>query len=167
MFQRDYRQNAAAGFSLIEVMIATLVLAIGAAGLSLLLLTSVKGTAQAQERSEATRQAAELAQLIHANPAVWGHLVHTREGPGACSPEGACPQQAWAELHLQQWQRELQGSISAARGIICEDSSPLDGNLADLGCDGQGGAVVKVVWQEAAGSGPAAELQRLALPLPQ
>jgi hypothetical protein len=131
----------------------------------------VQGTVQAQERSEAAQQAAELAQLIHANPAVWGHLVQTCQGLEAFNPGENCAQHVWAAKHLQQWQRELQDSISAARGIICQDSSPLDGDLANLACDGHGDAVVKIVWQETPGSSPLAEkaaaLQRLALPLPQ
>lgn len=157
----------AAGYSLIEVLLAMAVLAIGAAGTSLLLLSSVQGTVRAEERSLVTLQASELAQLIHANPAVWGHLIQGGQAVTECSQDQACTQSDWASQHLQQWQLDLQQSISAAQGIICRDSSPQDGNLEDLSCDGEGDAVVKVVWQETSNSPAQAGPHRLALPLPQ
>lgn len=155
------------GFSLIEVMIAMLVLAVGAAGMGLMLLTSVQGTVQAQERSQATFQASELAQLIHANPAVLGHLTHSYEAVTECSVENPCPDGQWARDHLQQWQQELQHSISLALGTVCHDSSPLDGDLSDLACDGLGDAVVKVVWHEPAKNRQPPVDRQLVLPLPQ
>jgi type IV pilus assembly protein PilV len=155
------------GFSLIEVMIALLVLAVGAAGTGLLLLTSVQGTVQAQERSQAALQASELAQLIHANPAVLGHLIHGNENSPECGDEQPCPGKEWARDHLQDWQQELQQSISQARGIVCNDSSPRDGDLSDLACDGMGDAVIKIVWQEAAKNQQQPLDRQLVLPLPQ
>lgn len=155
------------GFSLIEVMIALLILAIGAGALALLLLASVQGTVQAQERSMATLKASELAQLIHGNPAVLGHFVFPVGNAQICQPGLTCSSDEWAASHLQQWQRDLEDAMAQAVGVVCLDSSPLDGDGADLSCDGNGAAVVKIVWQEQSRNQQGQQTQRLALPLPQ
>ncbi len=153
------------GFSLLEVLIAMLVLAIGAGGLALLLLTSVQGTAQAQEHSFATLQASELAQLIHANPATLGHFMYPDNTAAHCDEEQPCQDAAWARSHLQQWQSALQHSLSQVQGLVCKDSSPMDGDVADAACDGEGEALVKIVWQPPASSRQTAETRRIVLPL--
>ncbi len=155
------------GFSLIEVMIAMVILAMGACGLAMLLLTSVQGTVQAQERSTATSQASELAQLIHANPAALGHFALPVEDAQNCQQGMTCASDEWAASHLQQWQRNLEQAMAQAHGAVCLDSSPLDGDAADLSCDGSGAAVVKIVWQEQSRNHQAQQTQRLVLPLPQ
>ncbi len=155
------------GFSLIEVMIAMLVLAVGAGGIALLLLASVQGTVQAQERSMATLQAAELAQLIHANPAVLGHFILPAGFTRNCNQGSSCSSDEWAASHLQQWQQDLEAGIAQAHGVVCKDSSPMDGDYSDLACDGIGEPLVKIVWQEQSSSQHSQQTQRLVLPLPQ
>ena len=155
------------GFSLLEVLVAMLVMAVGTCGLGLLLLTSVQGTAQAGERSMAAIQASELAQLIHANPAALGHFMHGNDSQPGCGDELPCSGDSWATDHLAQWQRELQSSIALATGTVCKDSSALDGNVADLACDGLGNAMVKVAWQEAGKGQQLPQDHLLVLPLPQ
>jgi len=156
------------GFSLIEVMIAMVILAIGAAGLALLLLASVQGTVQAQERSMATLQASELAQLIHANPTALGHFAFPLGDAQNCQQGMTCSSGEWAASHLQQWQRNLEQAMAEAHGAVCLDSSPLDGDSAELSCDGSGVAVVKIVWQEHSRDNHGQQqTQRLVLPLPQ
>lgn len=167
MVLRQHNGHTQDGFSLIEVMIAMMVLAVGAAGLGLLLLTSVQGTVHAQERSHATFQASELAQLIHANPAVLGHFTHGNAPLADCNDEFPCPDGQWAMDHLQQWQQELQHNVSLALGTVCNDSSPLDGDLSDLACDGLGDAIVKVIWLEPAKNRQQPLNRQLVLPLPQ
>lgn len=155
------------GFSLIEVMIAMLVLAIGAGGLALLLVASVQGTVQAQERSMATLQAAELAQLIYANPAALGHFILPPGNVQDCQQGAGCSSEEWAASHLQQWQQNLQAAMEQAHGVVCLDSSPLDGDSTDLSCDGNGATVVKIVWQEQSPDRQGQQTRRLVLPLPQ
>jgi type IV pilus assembly protein PilV len=153
------------GFSLLEVLIAMLVLASGAGGLALLLLTSVQGTAQAQDHSRALLQASELAQLIHSNPATLGHFMYPTEGSANCAEGQPCPSVEWANSHLEQWQRALRENLSDAQGLVCRDSSPMDGDPADAACDGNGVALVKVVWQQPARNRQATETRRVVLPL--
>lgn len=167
MHQREIRAVNQRGFSLIEVMVAMLILAVGGAGLTLLLLTSIQGTAQAQERSMVTLQASELAQLIHANPSTLGHFIYAAAEPVNCRDDIPCPTIDWASSHLQKWQQALEQSASRAQGLVCMDSSPLDGEPGELACDGTGEALVKIVWQEQARGQRTLETKRLVMPLPR
>lgn len=155
------------GFSLIEVMIAMLVLAVGGSGLALLLMASVQGTVQAQERSMATLQATELAHLIHANPATLGHFIFPVGEAGNCQQGMTCSKEDWAASHLQQWQRDLEQAMAQAHGVVCLDSTPMDGDSTDLSCDGSGAAMVKIAWQEQSRDKQGQHTQRLVFPLPQ
>jgi len=167
MYQSPGSTQKQKGFSLLEVMIAMLVLATGASGLALLLLASVQGTLQAQERSMAALQTSELAQLIHANPAVLGHFMFPVGNARNCSPGLICSSDEWAASHLQQWQQDLQRSLAEVQGVVCQDSSPLDGDSSDLACDGSGVPLVKIAWQEQSRNEQGQQTQRLVLPLPQ
>jgi len=167
MPQYPMKSRTQNGFSLIEVMIAMLILAVGAGALALLLLASVQGTVQAQERSMATLQASELAQLIHANPAALGHFILPVGNTQSCQQEMTCSSEEWAASHLQQWQRNLEEAMTQAHGIVCLDTSPLDGDPTDLSCDGSGAAMVKITWQEQSRSNQDKQTHRLVLPLPQ
>lgn len=167
MGQRDVQIVYQYGFSLLEVMIAMLILAMGGGGLALLLMASVQGTVQAQERSMATLQASELAQLIHANPASLGHFMYAVGNPPDCGDDLPCPTDGWAGNQLLQWQQDLEQSATQAHGVVCQDSSPLDGEPHELACDGAGEALVKIVWQEHASGQPLPQTKRLVLPLPR
>jgi len=167
MYQLPSSAQQHSGFSLLEVMIAMLVLAIGASGLALLLLASVQGTLQAQERSMAVLQASELAQLIHANPAVLGHFMFPVGNVEDCSPGSSCSSDEWAASHLQQWQQDLHRSLAEVQGVVCQDSSPLDGDSSDLACDGSGVPLVKIAWEEQSRDQQGQQTQRLVMPLPQ
>lgn len=162
-----HRRNTSGqnGFSLLEVLIAMPVLAMGAGGLALLLLASVQGTAQAQDHSLAALQASELAQLIYANPATLGHFMYPDSSAEACNENQPCLDSEWASGHLQQWQSALQQSISQAQGLVCKDSSPMDGDPTDPACDGEGAALVKIVWQHPARGQQATETHRVVVPL--
>jgi len=169
MFHHSLKPSAQSGFSLIEVMVSMLVMAVGAGSLAILLLSSVQGTAQAQDRSYATIQAANLAQLIHANPASLGHLLNpdtnTDSDDSGCAEATGCTNN-WTGDYLQAWQLALEHQIAQSRGLVCRDSSPMDGNMEDAACDGSGDAVVKIVWQESAHQVPGIETRRVVLPLP-
>ncbi|MDZ4729766.1 MAG: type IV pilus modification protein PilV [Xanthomonadales bacterium] len=167
MLQKRSKPSGEQGFSLIEVMLAMLLLAVGGSGLALVLLASVQGTAQAQERSMVTLQASELAQLIHANPSTLGHFIYAATQPANCGDGLPCPTIDWASSHLHQWQQALERSASRAQGLVCMDSSPLDGEPGELACDGTGEALVKIVWQEQVRGQRTLETKRLVMPLPR
>ena len=141
--------SAVSGFSLIEVTLAAAIFSMGLSGLSLFLLTAVTGTAEAGHQTMATTKAGSLAELITLNSEALGHYVNPLpEVAEACVELGDCSREQLASLELGAWQRDLSEELPGGRGLVCRDSTPDDGDADDDACDGAGGLVVKVFWQE-------------------
>ena len=136
------------GFSLVEVLIAVVVFSLGLGGLSLMMMTSVRGTLEAGNETVAAMQAAELAELILLNPSLTGHYINPGQAGSDCLAPDSCSGQNWAASNLALWQIELERNLKNATGLVCRDSTPLDGLSGSPACDGSGSAVVKVFWAE-------------------
>jgi type IV pilus assembly protein PilV len=65
------------GFTLTEVLIAVLVLAVGLLGLAGLQLAGMKSNHSAYLRSQATIVAYDLLDRMRADPAAWEHTLHS------------------------------------------------------------------------------------------
>lgn len=65
------KRRAAAGFSLIEVMVAVIVICVGLLGIAKMQALSLSNTTTARLRSLAAFEAASLASTMHANRAYW------------------------------------------------------------------------------------------------
>ncbi|BDU17574.1 type IV pilus modification protein PilV [Lysobacter auxotrophicus] len=72
MTRRPASRRAQGGFSLIEVLIALLVLALGLLGLAFLQVLNVRYTSSAEHRTMATNLASEVVDMMRSNPR---HLV--------------------------------------------------------------------------------------------
>jgi type IV pilus assembly protein PilV len=138
------------GFSLIELTVATAIFSLGLSGLSILMLTAVKGTADARHQTVATAQALSMAEMIMMNSDAVGHYIDPAPAdPGACL-EVLCSDAAMAAGNWSSWQEQLQHELPDGKGLVCRDSTPDDGNLEDPRCDGDGGLVIKIFWSEPA-----------------
>jgi type IV pilus assembly protein PilV len=141
--------KAVAGFSLIELTLASAIFSMGLAGLSLLMLTAVTGTAEAGHQTLATAKASSLAELIALNSDASGHYVNPQAGVDAgCMDFEICSAEQMAARELGAWQYELSRELPRGSGLVCRDSTPDDGHAAEPACDGDGSLVVKVFWQE-------------------
>lgn len=157
-----YVEGWGTGFSLVEVLVAAAVFSVGLAGLSLTLMASVQGTAEARNRGAAVMHAESLAELILMNPAALGHYLDPPAPVSDCFETSGCGDAQWAAGNLVRWQYELRQSLAAAEGLVCRDASPDDGDRFAPACDGAGPAVVKVFWEESALAGnPVGEPQRV------
>ena len=133
---------------MIEVAVATAVFSLGLGSLSMMMLASVQGTAEASHRTAATTQAYSLAELIAMQSDAFGHYI---DPPGAAAPAcnaDFCTDEAIAADSIQAWQRHLAREVPGANGLVCRDSTPDDGNASDPSCDGNGALVIKVFWTE-------------------
>lgn len=133
------------GFSLVEMLVATVIFSLGLGGLSLMMLTSVHGTLEARDETVAVAELSSLAELILMNPASVGHLV---DASGSCAAPDGCPEADWATGNLEQWQVELEQNLALATSLVCRDSSPEDGEAGNPACDGAGATVVKIFWTD-------------------
>jgi len=120
--------NRNTGFTLIEVLIAMLVLAVGLLGLAGLQITSLKNNQSAYNRSQAIQLAYDLADRIRANSA--GINIYTSTLPNVatakadCLTTVGCTSADMAENDLFEWNTSVStvlpsgvSTISVADGV--------------------------------------------------
>ena len=121
-----------AGFTLIEVLIAMIILAVGLLGLAGLQATSLRNNQRAYNRSVATQLAYEMADRMRANYThaknLAGNVYITTSPPTAaavtnCTSTAGCVPAAMAQNDLYDWNQAIQSSLpgtvaSPVTGII-------------------------------------------------
>lgn len=136
------------GFSMIELTVATAIYSIGLSGISIMMLAAVGGTNGAQHQTTAVTQAGSLAEMIAMNPAAVGHYINPLAANEDSCVAGRCSPDEMAALNMNFWQTQVQRELPAGEGLVCRDSTADDGNALDPSCDGNGGLVIKVFWQD-------------------
>jgi type IV pilus assembly protein PilV len=115
------------GFTLIEVLIAMMVLAVGLLGLAGLQATGLKNNLSAYNRSQATRLAYDMADRMRANVANAKTLdasVYLTTAPtdadvqSTCSTVVGCSITAMAENDLFEWNRNINAVLPSGQGTI-------------------------------------------------
>lgn len=136
-----------AGFSLLEVLVASTVFSLGLAGFAALLLSSMIGSAQARRETIASKAAASLAEQIRMNSSALERYLDPPEYISRiCSGDSGCTPEQQADFDFRLWQLELADSIPNARGLVCRDATPRDGTAGEGRCDGAGPLVIKIFW---------------------
>jgi type IV pilus assembly protein PilV len=143
--------NASArGFTLLEVLVALVVLSVGLLGLAGLQLTSVTNTRDAYYRSQALVLSYDMSDRMRANltgvdngdyDAITGTAVSNCRTTTGCTPA----QLATDDVFL--WRAAVASSLPGGDAIVCIDSTPADGTAAtSASCDGTGDQYVAKVW---------------------
>lgn len=131
------------GFSLVEVLIALLVLSVGLLGIAKMEALALSSTSVASRRALAAVEAASLADSMHANRGYWGTAANVAitiagttisNGPGAaaadCSSGGAnapCSAANLASYDLQSWANALSALLPSDQATVtCNTSTPLE-----------------------------------------
>ncbi len=159
------------GFTLIEIMVALLVLAIGLSGIAGLMLFNVTGTASAQTYSQATVFADQMADNIRANMAAYETAQFISDPATSsvdCKFGTTCTAVQLAQYDVTTWKALLATALPAGQGFVCTDSSPDDGQPGSLACDGLGNNVIKLFWMDrrhSEGLAVETDFHRLAIPL--
>jgi type IV pilus assembly protein PilV len=127
--RRSCRASSASGFSLVEVLVAYVVLAIGLLGAATLLLEAMAGDRAALERTRAVTLASDMIERIRANRDA-GAAYDTGDGAGvpaldaACEQvDGGCTAEAMAGHDLRRWLDAIAEQLP--RGIGTVDVVPL------------------------------------------
>ena len=136
------------GFSFIELSIATVIFSMGLGSLSMMMTASIQGTAEARYRTEATTQAVSLAEMIAVNSGAIGHYIHPLDSDRTACNDTYCDSASMAAGNIAFWRDQLSHELPGGSGLVCRDSSPDDGTLADPACDGSGAVVVKIFWED-------------------
>lgn len=160
--------STTSGFSMVEVLVSLVVLAVGVIGAAGIQLSALRTTQQSGLHSSALQLAAEMADRIRANDSqmrrtdadnpflALDYSVASDGEPAA--PERTCFATPCgggelADFDLYEWKRRLQIALPSARAVICRDRTPWNesGKALEWKCDGgavhDATLVIKVGWQ--------------------
>jgi type IV pilus assembly protein PilV len=116
------RSGREAGFTMIEVMVALVVLAVGLLGIAALLLKSLQSGRTATYRTQAVNLAADLADRIRSNrTAQAGYGTLFADAPavvGACDTTGGCSDADLAATDLARWKETIADLLPEGQGQV-------------------------------------------------
>jgi type IV pilus assembly protein PilV len=114
--------NKNSGFTLIEVLVAILILALGLLGLAALQVTSLKNNQSAYTRSQATQLAYDMADRIRANVTVPSNYIYTTTtvvtAPVGCATTVGCTAANMATNDLYEWRSNILSGLPSGLGTI-------------------------------------------------
>lgn len=139
------------GFSLMEVLVALLVLSIGLLGLAALQTTGLKFNHQSYERTQATLQAYDIFDRIRANKNNNSVINTTYDSVALNAQPGTtdcasvtCTDIQMAQYDIRQWNISNNNLLAEGKGAVCRGTFD-----ASLNCT-TGGTVYRVAirWKE-------------------
>ena len=150
------------GFTLVEVLVAALVLGIGLLGLAGIQSLGLRGNLSAVQRSTATLLASEMIDRLRANPeAVQSGSYNNQVGLGSANCLfQTCSVTDLADYELNLWSQDLAARLPGGVGAVCIDSFPDDGDPAANGCDGTGTTYAVKIWWDDNRTGDPQQYQR-------
>ena len=169
--QRSCVQSQAGGFTLIEVLVAMFVLAVGVIGAAATQASSARLRQQAALESEAVALASSLGARMRVNPAQMAlpdaanpylQLDYDAadgvptDPPLQCFGAAACDSAQLARFDIHELERGVHDAFPGGRITVCRDATVPNGPL-DWPCAGGGSAplVVKIGWRRLATTGAA------------
>lgn len=142
------------GVSLLEVLIAILILSFGLLGMLGLIINGLKLTSSSNYRTIAVQQSYSIAEIVRDK----GNLFAKVQNPGSpveadCFKASGCDQNQMYATDFALWTSRLAAVLPAGSGTVCSDATPTDGDPGDWKCDGPaavptGPFVAKVCWIE-------------------
>ena len=146
------------GFTLLEVLIAIVVVAFGLLGLAGLQVFALKNNQSAALRVAATNLTSDIVDRMKANYLGVINGAYDRPSTGdyntavaSCMQVVGCPPNSLAANDLQQWQQRVAAALPGGVGVVCLDSTPNEAATPGATmCDGVGAAayVVKIWWYD-------------------
>lgn len=147
------KRSGQSGFTLIEILVAVVILSIGLLGLAGLQVNALRNDQSAFMRTQATILAYDLADRMRANTnAITSGFYNPANAAttASCTTTVGCTAQEMAQTDLQGWLDGISAYLPAGEGWVCIDSTPDDGTgSATPACDGVGSQfVIKVWWDD-------------------
>lgn len=133
------------GFSLVEVLVAVLVLALGLLGLAGLQARSLRYNQNSSFRTQAIELTSEMADRMRRNPVgvSQGYYNNSTGTSDNCyssiyvaAPTVVCTPAQLAGFDITQWNAEIASRLPGGRGIVCQSSTPPSSPTAEPDCRG-------------------------------
>lgn len=148
--------NRQAGATLLEVLIAILVLSFGLLGMLGMITNGLKMTSSSNYRTIAAQQLTAMADMINANPSlITAYAALTNTATANCLKTTGCSTAQLPNNDYSLWLSNLSTIVTnqaqmlpSGAGIVCLDDSPSDGNSSDFHCSNTGRLTVKICWNE-------------------
>lgn len=113
--------RSCSGISLIEVLIALVVLSVGMLGIAALYVESLRSGRSALTRSQAVVLAADMGERIRANPRGNTSYTKTADATGtfnaACAAGGGCTTDAMAAHDIAVWHRMVDSRVAVPNSL--------------------------------------------------
>nr|WP_269143655.1 type IV pilus modification protein PilV [Massilia phyllostachyos] len=170
-FRENTVQSHEQGFTLVEVLVALFVLAVGIVGAGAVQITAERTRQQASLRSDAAQLVNALSARMRVNPAIaalpdganpylsfhYDAADGLPAAPASCFGGSSCAPGALAQFDLHEMRQALFTQFPHGRLTVCRDGAPWDATRKAYrwNCDGAADAlpVVKLGWQ-GTGDGP-------------
>jgi type IV pilus assembly protein PilV len=150
------------GFTMVEVLVAFLVMAIGLLGVISLQNSAVRQNYVSTSRMQAILLAREMADMMRANPGAINASDYNQVNAAnnsACIATLGCTVAQMAQYDKYLWDAHIVDSLGPnAKGVVCIDSTPNDEGISagSPGCDGVGKEwAIKLWWDRGSNSGAA------------
>ena len=152
MKQRRSMLYVQLGSSLIEVLVALLVLSGDMLGIAGVQSVSLRNNQAAYFRTQATMLTSEIIERMRANKIAVGNGGYddaTGSATAACFTTAGCTAAQMAEQDIFDWDADLAAALPGGQGIVCLDDTGNDGTAAAPACSGTGTIyVVKIFWDD-------------------
>lgn len=133
------RRRDAAGFSMIEVLIALVVLAFGLLGLALLQTMNLRYTKSADQRTQAVNLAGDLLDMMRTNRSeLAAYNIALTDLTGITVPPGGCGTESdlGADSNVARWQCEVREALGPATQVMVNTNAATNITM------------VEVIWNE-------------------
>jgi type IV pilus assembly protein PilV len=150
---RSWLNRAAAGFTLIEILVALLLLALALLGFAAMLMANMRHVQAASYHTQAAVLANDMAERLRANAVgvAGGHydaLTGTSSDPGCITSAAGCTAAQLAQYDDWHWNQLIDLVLPQATGTVSRSGSTFS---------------IAVSWTEMDASGPAARSLSLTL----
>ncbi|MDX1556880.1 MAG: type IV pilus modification protein PilV [Xanthomonadales bacterium] len=145
----DPRRRRQHGFSLLEVLVALLVLSIGLLGLAALQTMGLKFNTQSYQRTQAVLNAYDIIDRIRANPVGMAGGNYDDIGISAAPPTlptCPCSPAQMADYDIAQWKASLATLLTSGSGAVCRGT--LSNDLTSCTAAATATFQVGIQWKE-------------------
>jgi len=142
-------KNKNQGYTLIEVLIAVIILSIGLLGIKGIQTKTQQFNREAYFNTQATFFTHDILERARANPkglnaGFYNNPSNTEHS--TCYSVSGCSTQEMAENDMYEWKQVISNTLPGGNAHICIDSTPDDGEPDAPECDGEGLIYAAKVW---------------------